>query len=117
MKKFLRNSLVVLGLVGVASAASVLGQTADLNICVTLDSADKQEIILGISTRGNYQENIPDETGELIPNPVSREDYVENMMLLYLQNEIDAYVVDDENSKSKSTVNSRKDKLKGSIRK
>ena len=71
MPKWIRNSLVALGILGVVSAAPLVRVSGanDMQICVTIPQAHKQRAVDAFVHLYNYQETVQTETGATIPNP------------------------------------------------
>jgi len=98
MKKWIRNSLVVVGILGVASAAplildDVLAQT-DLTLCVTAPGAVASRMEDALSYTYGYTDTVPTGSGsDTIPNPVSKETFANQVLIDFAINVTRAYEV------------------------
>jgi len=91
MKKRLRNILIILGIVGVAYAAT--GQAQDVNVCFTIPSAQVDRTVDAVSYTYGYKDEICDAEDVCTPNPVSKNAFAKQQVMKWVKEVVKGYEV------------------------
>lgn len=121
IKKWIKEILVVLGIITVASAATIgenlFAQADDLEFQITVDGAIRNDVLDAFATTYGRPEKISSGL-EMIPNPLSKKDFMEDELYSFIRNVYEAYAIKEvtksaledarENSRSKSSILKRR---------
>lgn len=64
-----------------------------LNLCLDIPNSQKDRVINSVTTLKKYKSQVrdPDNRGQFIPNPESKQQFVKRMLVEYLKNHVAAF--------------------------